>query len=339
MRASAAFTSVIEPSAERIPLLEILHVERHDGRDFIVSSTLKRVVLTEFDLKLSRHLAAISGTGFPALSVDVWLRERDSADGWQRSRPMEAASLPHALAQIARRALADGQAATLRLHHQGFHNAADRGPGLRKIVRREDVEVLERALAACRHLGETAFMDISGDFDFLTVQPHDQGLAPIVMDLHERRISIPPVDGVSTAPVGAPLYDFDRLVTENPEVRAYLATLRHGQIVRKEAAVQAFRAAAEKRIADFDAALSGRTLDFHRLDGVISLVTRLKAGLGDDLKGLSEDARLRAFDWAAEVERQSGRAYRPAAQARAPVALHHGGDRNGARPHAAAGTA
>ena len=66
MISDSVFKSVIEPTLERIVVLETLHFESHRGREFAVSQTLRRNVFTEFDRKLSRHLAAIRGHGFPA---------------------------------------------------------------------------------------------------------------------------------------------------------------------------------------------------------------------------------------------------------------------------------
>jgi len=95
---------------------------------------------------------------------------------------------------------------------------------------------------------------------------------------------------------------------QSTEARTYLATLRHMLIAQKEQAVLDFRAAAEQRILQFDRALQGRPLDGFRMDAVVSLVSRLKAGLGTSLIGLSEDARITAFEWAATIERDSGAA-------------------------------
>ena len=61
------------------------------------------------------------------------------------------------------------------------------------------------------------------------------------------------------------------------------------------------REAAEGRIIDFNNALAGRELKGYRLDSARSLVSRLQAGLGDTLLGLSEAAQLTALDWAIEV--------------------------------------
>jgi hypothetical protein len=333
MRVSDAYRAVIEPSLERIPALEVLHVEEHDGREFVVSHVLYHNVFTDFDAKLSRHLAAINGAGFSPVAVAARLRDRADPTGWHALQPMQHASIPHALAAISARALGKAPAVTLRLHHHGFHTGQHRETGLRRVIRGEDVEALQQALAVVRLLGESAFLDIAGDFDLVTVAPVGHEVPPLQMDLHEQRVLAPAPEGSGREPVSAPLFDFERAIARMPDLRAYVATVRHGLGLQKEAAVQAFRAAAEARIAAFDKALAGRALAFHRLDAVISLVTRLKAGLGDDLKGISEDARLRALDWAeaiAEEEEATGRAAArrpyPHAQPQRPrVTVHDGG--------------
>lgn len=325
-----AFKSVIEPSLERLPLLEVLHVERYEGRDFVVSHIIRRNIFTEFDAKLSRHLGALRGAGFPSISVSVRLRERNEAEGWRQARALSFPSVPHALASIGRRALGKGKAATMRLHYQGFHDTAERGQGLRRIIRPEDLEVLEAALSATRHLGESAFLDITGDFDLVMVKPANEDLAPVMFDLYNRRVTIPGTETGSRDSIDTALFDFDRFVAENPAARSYLANARHGLVAAKELSVHQFRAAAEDRIIAVDKTLSGRALEFHRLDAVVGLVARLKAGLGDDLRGLSEDARITAFDWAMAIERESDApARRPATPVR-PVLTARGSGRSAA---------
>ncbi len=86
-----------------------------------------------------------------------------------------------------------------------------------------------------------------------------------------------------------------------------MARARHALVASKEAAVLAFRAAAEDRILAFDRALAGRPLDGHRLEAAIALIERLKAGLGGSLSGLSEDAQITALDWSAAIAAGDGR--------------------------------
>jgi hypothetical protein len=80
-----------------------------------------------------------------------------------------------------------------------------------------------------------------------------------------------------------------------------MAQTRHAMVEIKEDAVMQFRAAAEMRILKFDQALAGRPLAGHLLDSAEALIARLKAGLGDSLTGLSEDAKITALDWSAAI--------------------------------------
>ena len=100
------FKTFVEPSLERIPVLEVSHVERHQGREYIISQTIQRNVFTEFDRKLSRHLAATRGAGFPAFTVSVQVNERGSGAPARFLAPAHHVSVPHALKGIADRAFA-----------------------------------------------------------------------------------------------------------------------------------------------------------------------------------------------------------------------------------------
>jgi hypothetical protein len=304
------FKRIVEPSLERVAVIEVLHVERHEGRDFVVSHLIRRNIFTEFDRKLSRHLAAVRGQGFPAVSVSVRLREREDPQGWQAAAPVDHPSIPHALAAVARRAVGQSGRATLRLHYHGLEQAEREAQGLRRVIEAEDVDILEAALEGCRQFGELSFLEITGDFDLIMIKPPESSLGPIVMDLFNRRLTIPPVAGLTGEPVSVPLFDFRNVIAENTEARTYMASLRAMLMAQKERAVLDFRAAAEQRILDFEHALRGRSLESFRLDAVVSLVNRLKAGLGDSLSGLSEDAQITAFDWAAAIARgETGRPY------------------------------
>ena len=76
MGQSSVFKAVVERNLERIPVLEVSHVERLQGSDYIITQIIQRNVFTDFDRKLSRHLAATRGAGFPAFTVAVQVNER-----------------------------------------------------------------------------------------------------------------------------------------------------------------------------------------------------------------------------------------------------------------------
>ena len=153
MGTSDVFKTFVEPSLERIPVLEVSHVERHQKRDYVVTQTIQRNVFTDFDRKLSRHLAATRGAGFPAFTVAVRVNER-GCDGPPRYlTPVHHASVPHALKGIADRAFARCGRVDLTVHNNN-PGAGDRVVGVRRKVDTEDIETLDAALKICRHLGE-----------------------------------------------------------------------------------------------------------------------------------------------------------------------------------------
>jgi len=299
MSVSKVFKTIVEPSLERIPVLEALHIERHHGREYVVNQTINRNVFTEFDRKLSRHLAATRGVGFPLFSVSVHVGERGSAASPRQLAVAHYASVPHALKGIAERAVAHNGRTELRIQHSAAgedesatHVAREIGP--------ETVEAMTVALGVARHLGEAEFLDMSGDFDIVLAAPPGK-LRPLVMHLANGSVSMPCQSGETVTPFECPLHGFAEHAGGNLHAQGYLASARHALVAAKEAAVADFRAAAEARILSFDKALAGRSLGGHRLDAAVSLVERLKAGLGDTLSGLAEDAMITALDWSAEI--------------------------------------
>ena len=304
MRIAQVFKTCIEPSLERIPVLEVRHVEHHRGRDFVIAQTIHRNVLTDFDRRLSRHLAATRGEGFPAFSVFV--RIRDVAGEAERElAPTHHPSAPHALLAIARRALGECETRELTFHYSEQEEA---GGGIGMTVSRDDLATLDEALRICREFGEPEFVEISGDFDILVVQPPAEE-QPAVMHLSNGSVSIACGSSTRPVPFECPLHGFMDHLRESPAAQSYLAQVRHALVAEKERAVMAFRAAAEEQIMRFDRALGGRRLDGFRLDSVIALVERLRLGLGPGLKGLSEDARITALDWAASIAAGGARAW------------------------------
>ncbi|MEE8454785.1 MAG: hypothetical protein V3R90_08540 [Limibaculum sp.] len=304
MGTSDVFKSFVEPSLERIPVLEVSHVERLQGCDYIITQTIQRNVFTDFDRKLSRHLTATRGVGFPAFTVAVRVNERGSGGSPLLLKPVHHASVPHALKGIADRAFAHCGRVDLTVHNND-PGAGDRVAGVRREVSTDDMEVLDAALNICRHLGEAEFLDISGDFDIIIAGPPGK-LQPIVMHLKNCSISMPCNTGTSITPFECPIHGFASHAAGNVLAQGYMARARHALVATKEAAVLEFRAVAENRILAFDRALAGRPLDGHRLDAATALVARLTAGLGGSLNGLSEDAQITALDWSAAIAAGDG---------------------------------
>jgi hypothetical protein len=306
MGINSVFQTLVEPSLERIPVLEVSHVERHQKREYIITQTIQRNVFTDFDRKLSRHLAATRGAGFPAFTVAVNVNERGSGAEPRPLSPAHQASVPHAMKGIADRAFAHCGRVDLTVHNSN-PGAGDRVAGVRREVSTDDIETLDAALNICRHLGEAEFLEISGDFDIVIAGPPGE-LQPIIMHLQNGSISMPCTNGTAITPFECPIHGFAGHAAGNVLAQGYMARARHALVATKEAAVLEFRAAAEDRILAFDRALAGRPLDGHRLEATIALVERLKAGLGGSLNGLSEDAQITALDWSAAIASGDGRA-------------------------------
>ena len=300
MSVGVVFKTYIEKSLERIPVLEVTHDEHHEGRDFVITQTIQRNVFTEFDRKLSRHLAATRGAGFPAFTVTVDVAERGGMAPPHPLARAHYASAPHALKGIAERALGEAERAELTIHHND-PAAGDRGAGARRLVTVDDVEALDAALGICRFLGEAEFLSLSGDFDIVMAGPPGE-LRAVIMHLTNGSITMPCATGTTVTPFECPLHGFAGHVAESVMAQGYMAQARHALVAEKEAAVAEFRSAAERQILNFDRALAGRPLDGHRLDSAVSLVERLKAGLGSGLDGISEDARITALEWAVSIQ-------------------------------------
>jgi hypothetical protein len=305
------FEAVIEPSVERIPLVDIRYRDVVDGRECEISHLVYRNVFTEFDQKLSRHLAAVSQRGFPAISATIRIRAAKSRATWRDGKTLHFHSVPHALRGIASRALKDQEKVHLAVHTPDDGMGAMDDAGVERVVAPGDVQALNAALDLCAQLGEFEFLDLSGDFDLIMVQPKAAELRPVTMDLYRGSVTVPEAFGDAKDGFEGPLFDFRKLIVEHPQVRTYIAAARHGLAACKESAVMTFRSAAEARILNFDRALAGRPLADYRLDAVVSLVARLKAGLGDNLAGLSEDAQITALDWASSIEHGSDGGSRP----------------------------
>jgi len=299
MSLESVFKTLVEPSLERIPVLEVSHVERLQGRDYTITQTIQRNVFTDFDRKLSRHLAATRGAGFPAFTVAVRVNERGSGGSPRFLTPVHHASVPHALKGIADRAFAHCGRVDLTVHNND-PGAGDRVAGVRREVSTDDMEVLDAALNICRHLGEAEFLDIPGDFDIVIAGLPGE-LKPVVRQLTNGSISMPCTNGAAITPFECPIHGFASHTAGNVLAQGYMARVRHALVATKEGAVLEFRAAAEDRILAFDRALAGRPLNGHRLGAAIALVERLRAGLGSSLSGLSEDAQITALDWSAAI--------------------------------------
>lgn len=299
------FNAVIGPSLERLPLIALSQSASLNGRSFVVRYTISKNVLTDFDRKLSEHLAAVRSSGFPAVTLEIEVTDLASKESWRPSPDQFLKSVPHALKRVAEYAMGDRKRAVLTLVHGGRGDGSAEALGQRVDVTPERIEALGKALDLCGTLGEFEFLQITADYDRVTVQPCGSDLKPVVIDLDRGTVSVPPPDGSSAVFEGS-LFSFTRELAGNRAASTYVARARHNLSIAKEEAIWAFRLAAQERILGFDRALAGRPLDSFRLDAAAKLVSRLKAGLGDSLLGLSEEAQITALEWAVSVNGRSG---------------------------------
>ncbi|HUF55509.1 MAG TPA: hypothetical protein VMM55_03005 [Thermohalobaculum sp.] len=294
------FSDVIQADLARIPLFEALHTERFNGCDYLLSQVVVKNIFTDFDRLLSRHLAATRGEGFPQFTAFVRFREAAGMPTWKSFDPTHHASVPHALRHIAERAVSFGRDEGLMLRHAGRTGSAE-DEGIEVPLEREDVNTLKDALDAFETIGEPEFMEISGDFDVVFCRPSPEQ-RPITMYLRKGSASVPSDRSATGTPFECPIAGFRRGIRDDMGAQGYVAAARHALSAAKEAAVSEFRSAAETQIMAFDRALHGRPLDGHRSDSALSLIARLRAGLGDELRGLGEAARITAMEWSLAVD-------------------------------------
>lgn len=292
------YESVVEPSTERLALFGIAHEVVMDGRNFVVSHKVSKNVLTDFDAKLSRYLAAVTGTGLPGATVETRIKDIGNGRSWNPYPAKFVPSIPHALSAAAKLALGVESAVHVKI---GAWMNDGMGQGQEYLVSSDTIETLEKALDVCAQIGSVDFLEISGDFERVLARPRGTTMDMMVMDLQRGTISIPSVSEMGGSAWQGPLFGFEKAVNNAPAITSFLARARHAVAVAKEDAIHAFRESAETRIMGFNDALDGRQLSGYRLDSATSLVARLQAGLGDTLLGLSEAAQMTALDWASQV--------------------------------------
>ena len=297
------FETVIEPSVERLGLFGLSHDVNFDGRNFVVFHKVSKNVFTEFDGRLSRYLAAVKGKGLPNATIQTTIRDVSSGQTWAPYAPRHAPSVPHALAIAGRLALGSAGAAGVRVG-AWTHDGMD--PAQPMDLTSETLDMLERGLEICGEIGSIEFLEISGDFERILVRPVGSGLDMISIDIGRGMLSIPNVSEMGGAAWQGPVFGFETAAQQAPAIMVFLGRARHAVATAKEAAIHAFRESAEQRIMNFNDALAGRSLTGYRLESATSLVSRLQAGLGDTLLGLSEAAQMTALDWASQVRELPG---------------------------------
>ena len=200
---------------------------------------------------------------------------------------------------VADRALRYGTGGGIRQRHLGPGVGDDDGTPI--PLGRADLAALDAALKICEAIGEAEFLELSGDFEMVLCRPpSDQ--RPLSMYLRKGSLGLPVGREQDGGIAEHPLAGFREAMATDTRAQTYLAAARHAVAAAKEAAVSEFRAAAEDQIMAFDRALGGRPLDGFRMDSALSLIARLKAGLGGELRGLSEHARITALEWSAAAD-------------------------------------
>lgn len=299
MEPEKLFKTYIEPSAEKIGLFGISWESNFNGRECVVTHKISRNVFTDFDGKLSRYLAAVSGIGLPTASIET--RFRDSTSGEMRE-PYPARhiqSVTDALATAARIALGDAEKVRVRM---GAWVNDTAGPGREWEITKETIESLDQAMMVCRQIGSVEFLEISGSLERVLVRPRDSDLGMATINLRQGTIDIPEIGGAQGSTWTGPIFSFEKAAAQVPAVINYLGRAQHAVATAQVNAILTFREAAEQHIMNFNAALAGRPLADHRLERATSLIARLKAGLGGSLLGLSESAQMTALDWVAHLD-------------------------------------
>ncbi|MEM0922718.1 MAG: hypothetical protein AAGI13_06705 [Pseudomonadota bacterium] len=300
------FRSVVIPSVEQVPLLEVTQDVETDGLLLQASYEVQQIVLTEFDRRLSNHLAAVRGEGFPTISLTVTITDPATGKHWMPIDQQHFRSLPHALKHIAEFALGSHERCAIKIFARARRLAGSQAFGRPDILTRAKASALTAAIAFCDMLGEVEFLHITGHFSSIVMQPTDQSMGPVVVDLERGAITFP--SEVSGPGVVCALFNPTQQIGQDREASGYISQLHHHLALAKEQAIWGFRLAAEERIIGFDKALAGQPLTEYRLTAAETLVTRLRAGLGDSLLGLSEQAQITALGWASLIQRAKERA-------------------------------
>lgn len=303
--ASDVFGSVIVPSVEQVPLLEITQDVRTDDMVLKASYEIEQTVLTAFDQSLSKHLAATKGQGFPSLSLTIRITDPETGKNWSPVTRQYFHALPHALTRVAEFALGDRERCEAMVFARSRSQAGDNAFGKAEVLTRAKIDSLKAAIQFCDMLGEYAFLHISGNFTSMVVQPSDRELGAIVIDLDRGTLGFPGEGG--NPGLTCALFNPTRQISQSREASSYLTRMHHNLSIAKEQAIWDFRAAAEERIFGFDKALGGQPLTDYRMTAAETLVLRLRTGLGDNLLGLSEQAQITALGWASLVRRAKER--------------------------------
>lgn len=296
------FEAIVEPSVERLAQFGLAHDVSFDGRAFVVSHKISRNVMTEFDAALSKYLAAVTGVGMPGAMVETRIKDVETGRAWAPYPARHAASVTEALSVAAKLALGSDEEIRVRF---GPWHGEDQGHMQGRTINQHALATYDEALWITRQFGAPEFLDMSGDYDRIMLRPAGSDLEMMILDLFRGAMSIPSRSDAQGSSYQGPLYSFSKAMQEAPALISHMAQVTHIVATKKEDAIRDFRRLAEERIGSFSEAVAGRVLDGYLMESAKTLVVRLQTGLGDSLLGLSEEAQVRALDWAMHLRQHS----------------------------------
>lgn len=292
----------ISQDAVRVPLIEVGFEAK--GREALTLSvaTVSKVIYAGFDLALSSFLHATKGQAFPRFVVVLHEKVESSEEGARQVAERFFNSIPEALAWIGERALDGDEYAEVKVHSD-FTSDGDTSNTRPRTVSASDVHALKTAFSIVSQLADPAMIDITGDFESLAINPPaDSGLRKARVDFSNNIMFVPGIDSVNDG-VQFSVFELPEKMQNEQVVRTYSRIISDLVTQKKQSAVEDFRWAAEEQILNFDNALGAQSLTGYRGDIAKDLIARLKAGLGDELRGISAHARAIAFDWADAARR------------------------------------
>ncbi len=292
----------ISQDAVRVPLIEVgFEAKGREARTLCVA-TVSKVIYAGFDRSLSDYMHATHGKAFPRFMVVLHEKVEGSEEGARQVAERPFNSIPEALAWIGERALDGDEQTQVKVHSDftGENNDANTRP---RTVTASDVHALKTAFSIVSQLADPAVIDITGDFESLAINPPaDSGLRKARVDFSNNIMFVPGIDGGHEG-VQFSVFELPEKMQEDQVVRTYSRIVADLVTQRKQHAVEEFRWAAEEQILNFDNAIGSQSLTGYRGEIAKDLIARLKAGLGDDLRGISAHARAIAFDWADAARR------------------------------------
>ncbi len=292
----------VSQDSVRVPLIEVGF--EAPGREALTCcvATVSKVIYAGFDRALSDFLHATQGRAFPRFATTLNEKVDGSEEGPKQVAERFFNSIPEALAWIGEHALGESEQAQVKVQTD-FAMDREASGSRPRMITASDVHALRTSFSIVSELADPAVIDITGDFESLAINPPaESGLRKARVDFSNNIMYMPGVDGESDG-VQFSVFELPEKMRSEPVVRTYSRIISDLIAQRKQSAVEDFRWAAEEQIMNFDNALGSQPLSGYRGDIAKDLITRLKAGLGEELRGISAHARAIAFDWADAARR------------------------------------